>query len=330
MDAAGSPRTPRARVLYLLLAVAIAAVLLYYSVRGIDWGQVGRTILHASPGLLAISAGMMTLTLFLRAFRWRILLAAEAPVGIATAFWATAAGLFGNNFLPARAGELVRTFMISRRTALTTPYVLATAISERIADALALAVMSALVLALLPDPPGWLAHAARPFAIAGFAGAAVIAALPFAGRRLTPLIARVPMPEALRGRLLHAFEEGLRGMRAFHDAGRLTAFLGLTAIIWSIDAVGTVVGASALGFTVPLPVAFLLIAGLGVASALPSTPGAIGIYQFVAVSILTPFGFSRTDAIAYILFAQALMYVVIGIWGAIGLMRYRREARLET
>ena len=32
----------------------------------------------------------------------------------------------------------------------------------------------------------------------------------------------------------------------------------------------------------------------------------LGIYQFVAVSVLTPFGFSRTDAIAYILVAQAL------------------------
>ena len=63
---------------------------------------------------------------------------------------------------------------------------------------------------------------------------------------------------------------------------------------------------AALGFQIPLPVAFLLIAGLGLGSALPSTPGYVGIYQFVAVTVLTPFGFSRTDAIAYILVAQAL------------------------
>jgi uncharacterized membrane protein YbhN (UPF0104 family) len=61
-----------------------------------------------------------------------------------------------------------------------------------------------------------------------------------------------------------------------------------------------------------------------VGSALPSTPGYVGIYQFVAVTVLTPFGFSRADAIAFIVVAQALMYVVIGFWGAIGLSRYRR------
>ena len=65
-------------------------------------------------------------------------------------------------------------------------------------------------------------------------------------------------------------------------------------------------------------------AALGLGSALPSTPGYVGVYQFVAVTVLTPFGFTRTDAIAYILVAQALMYVVIGFWGSVGFTRYRR------
>ena len=79
------------------------------------------------------------------------------------------------------------------------------------------------------------------------------------------------------------------------------------------------IAGAALGFTMPISAAFLLIAGLGLGSALPSTPGYVGIYQFVAVTVLEPFGFSRTDAIAYILVAQALRYVVIGFWGALGL-----------
>ena len=98
----------------------------------------------------------------------------------------------------------------------------------------------------------------------------------------------------------------------------------MTAVIWTLDALGSVVAAKALGLSMPLSVAFLLIAGLGLASAVPSTPGYVGVYQFVAVSILVPFGFSRTNAIAYILFAQALSYALIGFWGALGLLCYRR------
>jgi uncharacterized protein (TIRG00374 family) len=330
MGAEGIPAAPwtsRARAVSLGVAALLAAVLLYYSLRGIEWRQVARIALSATPGRLVLAAALGTATIFLRACRWRILLNAEGAVSMSTAFWATAAGYFGNNFLPARAGELVRTFMISSRSGLGNTYVLATALSERVADAVALVVISAMVLLTLPAPPGWLRGAARPFAILGLLGALGIAILPLLGSFGRTAIERAPLPHALRPRLIAAMEHALRGMRAFHDARRLSSFLALTLLIWYLDAVGTVVTGSALGFQIPISVALLLITGLSLGSALPSTPGYVGIFQFVAVTVLTPFGFSRTDAIAYILVAQALMYVVIGFWGSMGLLRYRRTRR---
>jgi uncharacterized protein (TIRG00374 family) len=322
--------TPRTRVVSLAVAALLAGVLLYYSLRGIEWRQVARIVAGAAPGGITLAACIGTTTLFLRACRWRILLNAEGNVSVSTAFWATTAGYFGNNFLPARAGELVRTFMISSRSELENAYVLATALSERVADAVVLVVISAVVLLILPAQTGWVAAAARPFAILGLLGALAIAVVPLLGSVARSAIERAPLPHALRPRLITAMEHGLRGMRAFHDARRLSGFLGLTILIWSLDALGTVVVGAALGLRIPISVAFLLMAGLGLGSALPSTPGYVGIYQFVAVTVLTPFGFSRTDAIAYILVAQALMYVVIGFWGSLGLWRYRRTQRPTT
>ena len=299
-------------------------MLLYYSLRGIEWRQVGRIVAGADVGLLALTGAIGTATLFLRAWRWRILLNAERAVSVPAAFWATAAGLFGNNFLPARAGELIRAYMISSRCGLGNAYVLATALAERIADAIVLAVISAVVLLTFPPPPGWLAAAARPVAILGLLGAAAIAVLPLLGSVGRAVIARAPLPRSLQSLLVTAMEQGLRGLRAFHDARRLSAFIGLAAVIWFMDAAGTVIGGAALGLQIPPPAAFLLIAGLSLGSALPSTPGYIGIYQFVAVSVLTPFGLGRADAIAFILVTQALSYVVIGFWGSLGLYRHRR------
>jgi hypothetical protein len=216
--------------------------------------------------------------------------------------------------------------MISSRSGLDGAYVLATALSERASDVVALVGISAVVLLTLPSPPGWLADAARPFAIIGFLAVAGIVLLPFlepfariAVERSTPL-------GPWRPRLIRRIDQVLRGLRAFHHGRRLSGFAALTLVIWFLDAVGTIVTGSALGFSTPLSVAFLLIAGLGLSSALPSTPGYIGIYQFVAVTVLTPFGFTRTDAIAYILVAQALGYGVIVFWGGLGLLRYRQSA----
>jgi len=66
--------------------------------------------------------------------------------------------------------------------------------------------------------------------------------------------------------------------------------------------------------------AFILLAALGISSAIPSTPGYVGVYQFVAVAVLTPFGFSNSQAIAYILAFQANQYLGITIYGLIGLL----------
>src|SRR5262249_55166071 len=158
------------KVISLAAAAILAAVLLYYSLRGIDWRQVWILVVHAKLSFLALCALIATVALLCRAVRWRILLNAEGQISVPAVFWATAAGLFGNNFLPARGGELVRTFMISRAGSLPGAYVLATALSERLADAMVLVIVGGLVLVTLPEPAGWLSHAARPFAVIGIAG----------------------------------------------------------------------------------------------------------------------------------------------------------------
>ena len=320
-------RNRAVKIASITVAVVLAAVLLFLSLRGIEWRRVGSLIAHAHPGWMALALALTTATLFLRACRWRVLLTAEANVSVPDIFWATSAGYFGNNFLPARGGELVRTYMIASGYRLDLPFVLATALSERIADAITLVVIASVVLLKLPAQSGPVAKAVPLFATLALAGAAAIVILPLVGPAAARVLGRLPLPHAARERLVAIFEQALRGMRAFHHVGRFTAFASFSAAIWFLDAIATTIAAKALALYIPLSVAFLLLAALGLGSALPSTPGYVGIYQFVAVTVLTPFGLSRTDAIAYILVAQALSYVVIGVWGAIGITRYRRTRR---
>jgi hypothetical protein len=43
----------------------------------------------------------------------------------------------------------------------------------------------------------------------------------------------------------------------------------------------------------------------------------------VAVTVLAPFGFSRSEALAYIIAFQAVSYAVVIVWGSIGLWQLR-------
>ncbi len=319
-----STTTPRPRAIYWIASLTLAGILLYYSLRGIEWLRVWNILKGANPSIVALVLVIMTCALVMRALRWRVLLSADREVPRSLAFWATAAGYLGNNVLPARAGEFVRTLMISTRTGMSKAFVLTTAFSERVVDAIVLITISATVLVTLQQKPGWLADAAKPFAVIGFAGVAAIALLPILEKFWFRLLARLPLPVRFRQPVEHILAKALQGIRSFHDRGRLLRFLLYTAVIWCADAVVAIVGAYAIGISITPPVAFLLVAGLGLGSALPSTPGYVGIYQFVAVSVLVPFGYSRTDAIAYILLFQALNYLVILSWGAIGLAQRKK------
>ncbi|HWB97399.1 MAG TPA: lysylphosphatidylglycerol synthase transmembrane domain-containing protein [Bryobacteraceae bacterium] len=316
--------TPRPRAIYWVISLGLAAFLLYESLRGIEWLRVWQSLRGARPDIIVVVLSILSFTLFMRACRWRILLRAEGYVSVPLAFWATAAGYLGNNVLPARAGELVRTLMISGRSRMSKAYVLTTALSERVVDAIVLISISATVLLTLPHQPGWIAKAARPFALLGFIGVAGIVFLPLFESLWLRILRRLPIPYRFRGKVERMLGHGLQGIRSFHDRRRLGGFLALTALIWFLDGLTTVCGARAIGITISFPIAFLLVAGLGLGSALPSTPGYVGIYQFVAVSVLTPFGLSRTDAIAYILLFQALNYLVLLFWVLIGLDRQRK------
>jgi uncharacterized protein (TIRG00374 family) len=326
MDSTPNPRTSflRSRAFFLTLAAILAAVLLYYSLRGINWSNVWAILSHADPKYILVWVAIVTVALVLRALRWRVLLTAEGPVDFPTAFWATAAGYFGNNFLPFRAGEVVRTLMISARTGMSKSFVLTTALSERIFDAITLVGVAAIVLLTLKTKPGWFADAGTPFSIVGLGGVLAIVFLPKLEPLWASILRRLPVPSTLTERLIAIMEKVLSGIRALHDAKRFFIFAGFTLVIWSCDTVTAVVGMNALGMKMSLSVAFLLITGLALGSVLPSTPGYVGIYQIVAVKVLVPFGYTNTDAIAYILLFQALQFANYAVWGLFALSRNKR------
>lgn len=317
------PESSRSKYVYFAISTVIAAVLLYFSLRGIEWRRVWELMRSAHASQAGLLVLLFSISLFLRAVRWRVLLLAESRVKLGWAFHATSAGYLFNNVLPARAGELVRTMMVSRKAKISRTFVLTTAFLERVADAIALVTISGIVLALFTNGPDWLSRAAAPIAGVGVVALIAITLLPRSQKLLFLVLKRLPVGHKLGSKLEHVLQQILNGVGSFHDAGRLSRFVALTAVIWLLDATSAVVCARAIGLEIAFPLAMLLIAALGLGSALPSTPGYVGIFQFVAIGILTPAGLSRSEAIAYILFWQAVSYVVYGFWGTIAIVRDR-------
>ena len=166
------------RVLYWTVSILVSGVLLYGALRGVDWGRVGNIIAHADLRFIAAGLALACFSFFVRAMRWRILLNAEGRLGVATVFWANMAGYLGNCFLPARAGEVVRSVLIGRQSGLSKTYALTTALSERMMDAIALVLASAIALLGVRPKPAWMQDVSGGMTIAAAAGIGLVIILP--------------------------------------------------------------------------------------------------------------------------------------------------------
>jgi uncharacterized protein (TIRG00374 family) len=304
-------------------AIGLAAVLLYKALNGVEWSRVWRTVVAARWQYLAGGALISVVSYFLRALRWRILLNAGVtqPLPVRMVFRANMAGYLGNNILPARAGEVIRSLIVSSQSALSRAYVLTTALGERMMDAIVLVLWGSLTLSQVPSKPTWMEGVARTMALVAGAGAVTLTVLPHAGGLVQRVVHRLPFPPALKERLRLMAGQILLALRAFHHVRRFVGFAAFTVAIWSADAASMMVSSRGLGLHMHLAAAVLLLTAMGLGSALPSTPGYVGIYQFVSVTVLGPFGIGRDEALAYSLVTQALGYVVIAILGAPALYR---------
>src|SRR5215211_248129 len=134
-------------VLILLLTFG----LLWFFLRNANMAQVWGEMRRARPALLLAAVGVTMVTYVLRAFRWQYLLAPLGHTHFATAFRTTVIGFAATFLLPARAGEVIRPFLLARKEGLPATSAFATIILERLLDLVTVLSLFALFVLTL-DP----------------------------------------------------------------------------------------------------------------------------------------------------------------------------------
>lgn len=317
------------RQFIVLFSIFISALLLYLAVQGVNWGIVISLFQNVQIKWIAAISVLIVASFSFRALRWRLLLTADRPIRLLIAFFGYAAGLFGNNVLPARAGELIRSYLVGNASGLGMSYVLATAFVERVMDAAILVSVSIISLATVASLPDWLFRASQILGGLALVCLLSIFLLPRYQNKLSSFFMRLPGTDALKGKIINILLRFTSGMQALRSPKSLLLFILLSAGIWSLDATSTILLGRAFNLTFTYAQALILLAGLGLSSAVPSTPGYIGVYQFVAVTILTPFGVSRDLSLAFILAFQAINYIWVLLLGGITVMFFGGWAKFK-
>ncbi len=314
--------------LQLAAGILISAVAVWFSMRDVDPGAVWAALRGANYlGFLAAVATTL-LGFWLRALRWRSLIAAPRPLGLHGLFSATMIGFMANNVLPLRLGEFVRPWALARRERISRSTLFATVIVERAVDMITL--LAILGIALLVHPISSATEAGRM--VQAGAGVLVTACalltLFVVALERQPRLAQAavgaltgPLPERLRVRVAGMLTHFIEGLGLFRDLRRLSWVFLLSFVMFGVVVLGLQASMWALGIHLPWYAGLIMLVITAIGIMVPAAPGYIGTMNVACIAGLALLRVGKELAVPFSWFYWASQWAPVTLVGLFYLQR---------
>jgi uncharacterized protein (TIRG00374 family) len=306
-----------------VIVIGLAVGLVFLFLRNADLGRVWTSVTSARADLLLLSLLLNMSTFVVRAERWQYLLGPLGKTRFSTVFRTTVIGFAASAVLPARAGEVIRPYLLARHEGLSAAAAFATILVERILDLVAVLLLMATFLIWFD--PGLESRDSAVFSAIRFGG---LVMAPVAVAALLVMFFMAGHPDRLHGwlmkaeavlpariaqaiaRLAKTFAEGFAVVRR---PERLIAALAWSIVIWATIAAG--IWALSRGFNIAMPFtgAWLMLAPLVVGVAVPTPGGVGGFHEAYRIGATSFFGADNDAAVgaAIVLHAFSMLPVTI-------------------
>jgi uncharacterized protein (TIRG00374 family) len=294
-----------------LIGVAVSVFFLIWLFRGTDLSSVGEALAEANYLLLPPALGVIFVALWLRALRWHFLLEPFRPIPTTRLFPVLVIGYMANSLLPARAGELIRVYLIGKREGVDKATVLAGILLERVFDGIVLLMMLVLALALAPFEASWLGDLVRA-ALGIFVGTLIffvaLIARPDWTLRLTDWCVN-RLPAGVRPTVAGLAAGFLAGLRVLGRPRTLLAVTVTSILGWVVDIGLMYLILGAFATTVPVRLMVIDMAVGNLATSAPATIGGIGPFEFFTAEVLK---LGQVDPAIAAAFALLMHFAFIG------------------
>ncbi len=301
-----------------LLGIGISLLVIIWVLRGVDWRLISASMGKVQWAYVFLYIPLLLFIQFLRSFRWQVLLQPLMKTGQKTLFPITCLGCMGILILPARSGELIRPYFLSKQEAISMSAALATIVVERVLDVL-IVLAFFIVLGFSDIMPLWVRQAG--YMTMALVGGIVLFLFLLIGKEswvmkvAERILARFPkrISESLRNFML-SFSQGSRIL--IHGWTMAKTFF-LSFAIWFGVGLLNYIMFLAFSFSIPWVAAFVLVIILDLGLMIPAAPGFVGTFQFFCVLSLAIFGVNREEALSFSIvshFLQILCIVALGLF----------------
>ena len=276
-----------------VVAIAAIAVWLFVFLRDFDWRKLGRSLEHARVWPLLVAAVLNFVCLWGKAACWHVVLAPRYVVSTTALFRYTIAAFAASVIAPARAGELIRVWVLKKRHGVPVADCAAVAVTEKLLDGVTMMIFVSPATWLVPGLPSWVGRAMLACGAIAFV---IFAAVWFAVGRVSPESAG------------NWFSRFVAGMHVVRSPRRLLLAAAALTLTWVADLAMVELVMYAVGIDLPIGAGLLVLFTLNLTIAIPSTPGQVGALEAGVLAATRLLHIADAPA-----FAFALLYHVLQI-----------------
>jgi uncharacterized membrane protein YbhN (UPF0104 family) len=314
----------------VVFGLVVTLVFGYLAVRDVHAADAWEAARESNYWYVVPALLLLAVAVVMRALRWQSLFVGGKRPPLPDVLSALLVGYLFNNLLPARAGEAARVLALARTSGRSRAEGFGTIIVERAFDMLVLLVMLFLISPWLPEV-SWLAAATVFSGLLAVGLGTTIVLVARYGVRPLRLLFR-PLGRLFPEQRVFEWAENLTsGLVGLHDPATALIALSWTAASWLVLAASSWV--LLLGFDIDLSAgdaalaALLVVIATNLAMVLPSSPGAVGVFEAATIAALGVWDVPRSSALSYALVLHAVNFFPYLIAGAVVLRRYATPLR---
>jgi uncharacterized protein (TIRG00374 family) len=300
------------------VGVGISIFLVAWLFISYDTTTIAASIRNADYRYFFLLPEVLLANFILRTLRWRLIIPSSRKISFGSVFMAQMIGYLSNNIMPARAGEVVKLYLISHRERLSKSVVLATMVVEKVADLLITVALLALVLIVMPAP-AWVRKAGMVVGLIAFALSVALFAFHIAGPKYSQAIQRLLffIPAKLLGRIVQLGRDFNYGISNFRDASRGIIFTLYSALIWGTELLIVILVAKAFSLNLDVISVLFVFLAIAVGTMVPSSPGYLGTFEYFGLSALTIIGITGPSAAGFVVTLHAVSFLGTSLVGAL-------------
>jgi hypothetical protein len=304
-----------------IIGTLISIAFLYLAINDVPLGDVAQALARANYFWVALGVAAIVAQAWLRAMRWMLLyypLHTELRAG--TLFGIMLVSQMLNIAAPWRIGEVARIYLAGESEKRSATQTLATLAVEKLFD-FEMLLLILLGLPLFMTLPSELEQKREGLVVIVVALFAAVFLLVLFREGIVRLLARVRL--RLFGKSLDAHAQmALLGLDVFKKWNVHLVLQVMSLIVWGIGGVVNYFVFLALDIRLPLFAAFLMLAITQVGLLVPSSPGKVGVFQYLCILGLAIFSIDKSTGLTYgillylVAFGPPVILGILALWRA--------------